>query len=375
MFKCTRCSSVYKHKKTLNKHWKDKHSDADSKETDESVGGSLTNAESLDASPCSGTSSHRRGMRNSLRRAPCDDLPTMVKRRRTAIPIAPVASTSNWTPLDLAVTQGTNSEAALAEEARENAEVKGTEEGNGKEPRQTQETTPPSSQRVLLTGLLQTTLDVLNAEPASVMNIDDISPSASAMLHVLGSILCFSTNRVAKPVVASSWIGRTQGLQIPYPLSNGGGRPMNGLNGHMVNHRNLRDQMEHLPDDAVVHFATYHPPPLIDSLNQAVSTSATALSQVNPSLLALSIPVVAQAPQPPVGGLSDSHEMEAKSSESDNTADGIADTASNSQTSALTDAPLVLAPVSLPESLYGVSCSVWKSPFPLDSTYFACNPQ
>lgn len=366
VYACNMCSSVYKHKKSLNKHWKDKHSGSDSNEANETMSNLSVSTDFLDASPYQSVASRRsrEGMRTSLRRAPSEELPTMVKRRRSVIPITSVATTFDCAPLDLSMTQGRRDESVVREE-------------NELETSEADEAKPPMRNRAIITDFLQYVLDMLRAEPPDVVSIDAISPSALALLKALCNIIVVSTNRVSEPVVANNARSRSRGSSMQCPFCNYVGRWQSELKGHMVNHSNhkmfgcsfcayrskwkwdvvkhmrhchLEGELKNYSDEALVHFIIFHAPPPNDILhmyfsNEASSSSVTVRgNQQEASVAARDHSLSMEKSRSPP-------EVEVNSSVNDSNLNDGANIGASSQTSTLTSLTSVLKPVSLSEGL------------------------
>ncbi|CDS39469.1 Zinc finger C2H2 [Echinococcus multilocularis] len=285
-FACRLCCAVYKHKKSLNKHWKDKHTASDGStgmklenESDSQNDSRLTKSASASV-PRPSPPVHR--MRTSLRRLPQESPSTMlIKRRRSDIPISSIEQSE---PLDLSMARPRDNEATLERVT----EV---------------DVVAPLRDRVIITLLIQSALDALKAEPPSVQTTDAVSSSTCSLLRAVGSVLIGSTEPRADPIAASSDRKRSEEAPVPCHICPYVGRWQSEVKAHVVNHSSHKmfgccfcnyrskwkwDVAKHmrkcfnarsvanLPNEALIRMIIFHPPPANDILHMYYSENASS---------------------------------------------------------------------------------------------------
>ncbi|VDD77870.1 unnamed protein product [Mesocestoides corti] len=194
IYLCRTCSAVYKHKKSLNKHWKDKHatdggdvSGANDDESDSHNESSFSEATTF-LPPQLPPQQHK--MRTSLRRLPQEPIaPAFLKRRRSEFPLNAIPEPS---PLDLSVAKPPPPPPRLPEVKTED----GDEYGRTMEE---DEEAGPLRDRHILTLLLQSALNALTNEPEAAKTTDALSSTTLNLLRAVGSILVSSTKKADQP--------------------------------------------------------------------------------------------------------------------------------------------------------------------------------
>ncbi|VDM30382.1 unnamed protein product [Hydatigera taeniaeformis] len=285
VFACRFCCAVYKHKKSLNKHWKDKHSTSDSTigmNTEEECNSQNNSglSESVSAS-VSRPSPPMSRMRASLRRLPQESpSATMVKRRRSDIPVTSIGQSA---PLDLSMARPRENEASIERMTEVDAGA-------------------PLHDRVIITLLIQSALDALKAEPPSVLTTDSVSSSTRSLLRAVGSILIGSTDLKVEPVTSSNDRKRSEEAPVPCQVCPYVGRWHSEVKAHVVNHSSHKmfgccfcnyrskwkwDVAKHmrkclnarsvanLPNEALIRMIIFHPPPPNDILHMYYSENAS----------------------------------------------------------------------------------------------------
>ncbi|KAM7539298.1 hypothetical protein Aperf_G00000057120 [Anoplocephala perfoliata] len=199
-YTCSICNSAYKHKKSLNKHWKDKHPN----ETGPSNFSISTSSEvtfSPDQIPHPRLSAPLQRPRGTARPSLNIAAPTMVKRRRTATPVSEV----QLSPLDLSKSrrQEAESSPSVSEE-------------------------DPCSRRSLTEAVMSSLLQ-LEAEPSEVKAIDAMSQTTIDALRLLKdqleSILAVYSDR-----------RRSGEMRIHCPICPFVGKWYSELKNHVANH-------------------------------------------------------------------------------------------------------------------------------------------